>query len=138
MHSFQHFEKEKAGIAKNIRTAFSIPVATKPLAFNSEYEKAKSTLIIEKKKGNKDYSSQQFNEEIRKLYSLKVIPDTLVFETSKLLNFLFSTKFEYQYNVPKLDNVDEITFTLNIKPKKGTNGSINVIDKKITVPMKGA
>jgi hypothetical protein len=94
---------------------------------------AKAAEIINGKKDNPDYN---FNKEIQDLYTLLVTPDSLVNETRKLINFLFSTRFEYQYNVPKLENADAIIFTLNIKPKQGMTGSINVVDQKIKVPIR--
>jgi hypothetical protein len=125
-------EKAKMEYDSTIRKAFGI-APDDPLVFTTVYDRAKAAEIANGKVTNPNYD---FNKEIQDLYTLPVTPDSLVNETRKLVNFLFNTRFEYQYNVPKLENADAIVFTVNLKPKQGMTGSIYVVDQKIRVPIR--
>ena len=64
-------------------------------------------------------------------------PDSLVTATQGLVNSLAAMKFEYQYNIPQLQNADEIVFKMEITSQEGQNGTIHMKNEEIIIPIKG-
>ncbi|OQP58273.1 hypothetical protein A3860_08110 [Niastella vici] len=128
------FETEKKAIVDKIKTEFK--TAGDVLNFDDPYNTAKDKFITTERLNNPAYSSADFNKRMQTEYSLPVTPDSIVTETKKILRLLVNTSFEYQYNVPQLQNADAITFNLNIKPKEGINAPVHVTDQPITIPIR--
>lgn len=129
------FEAEKASIIGNVKSKFSIPPAAAQLPFDKEYQRLKSQYISSVK--TPDFNVKEFNKIFSANYQLPITPDSIVRETRNLLTLLVSTKFEFQYNVPQLENADKIVFKVSINPKPDTNGSIHMTDELIEIPIRG-
>jgi len=130
--SSDQFEKEKIAIGANIIKVFGPgPVES---SFAQNYERLKAEFIKQNESAEKPYD---FNKEVQDLYSLPITPDSLVRETRKVLLMIMNTKFEYQYNIPQLDNADFLNFSLNIEPKKDKKGNIRVLNQPISIPIRG-
>ncbi|WP_276372931.1 hypothetical protein [Chryseolinea sp. H1M3-3] len=128
------FEIQKKEIITVIKKQFKIDDAK--LDFNKRYDSLKKAYIEEAIKKDSEFTVQKFNDDLKKAFGLPKSPDELVNETTILVSTLATTRFEYQYNVPQLQNADKIVFTLNIKPKENTNGSIFLTDEVIEVPIR--
>jgi hypothetical protein len=131
----QGYEKEKLAIATIIQKEYNLK--TSLLKIDEKYESLKSKVIKQNTKPDKAYTTADFNKDLQETYSLPVTPDSIMRETKKVLNIIMTTKFEFQYNIPQLQNADQLNFTLNITPKTGTNGSIRVIKQPLSFPIRG-
>jgi len=127
----QKFAKERDAILKIIDSVFG------SLQFDKSYQDLKQAAISQEQKKTPGYTSDDFNTDVQKGFGLTATPDAIVAETQGLLDVLTTTNFEYQYNVPQIQNADSIVFTLNIAPKANTNGSIHVTNQPLSIPIKG-
>jgi len=128
------FDEERKAIIQDIISTFKI---TGPrLNFNETYVTDKNQIISITKTTDPTYSTDKFNTDYQKTYRMSISPDSLIRETSGLIGTLQTTEFQFQYNVPQLQNADKIVFTLNIKPKTGTNGSIYTTSSSLELPIR--
>ncbi len=118
-----------------------------------------------------DYISQRFNNDIAAAYKdyktsaiappvtqaaidalnktnhddnhLNISADSLVKEDIALSEVLKNTSFNYQSNIIQLQNADQLQFTINISPKKDSNGisnnnsSLNIVNQTLNIPIIG-
>ena len=122
-------EQQKKVIFKRIESAFKVG---SPEQFNQSYVEIKEQL-----KKSESVENVEFNELVKEKYSLKTTPDSIVIETKKLIEAIDAIGLSYYYIVPQLQNADAITFTLNVKPKEGGNGTKHITAEPITVPLRG-
>jgi hypothetical protein len=125
-------DKAKDQILKVVKISF---VTGDDYAIDTKYQGYKADNIKKGQAGGKTFDEDAFNAGIKNDYN--IIPDTLVNQTKRLLQMLINTKYEYRYYVPQIQNADAITFTVNVKPKSGLGGTVNVVNQQIMVPIRG-
>ncbi|AYL94237.1 hypothetical protein HYN43_002535 [Mucilaginibacter celer] len=89
----------------------------------------------------KPYTNKEANTVLKEDYRLTVTPDSLVKETLKLISALQLSPFSYEYDVPQLQNADQLQFNLTVAPTANAfsgvkTGGLN-INGPITLPILG-
>jgi hypothetical protein len=78
-------------------------------------------------------SSDSLNSYFAKNYLIVMTPDSLVSAAQNIMTTISTTSFYTIYNVPKLQNADQLVFTLNMQPNTGFTGTTYVPNQQITI-----
>jgi len=82
---------------------------------------------------SKGITSDSLNTYFAKNYLIVMTPDSLVSAAQNILTTIATTSFYTMYNVPKLQNADQLVFTLTMQPNAGFNGTTYVPNQQIPI-----